>query len=201
MVSAVLIFSLSSWALDYDAKCTEILDKVKRGETDVNFTSLRLNCAKTSWYQGRKQTRIDKLKWQMYGEAQNGNFIEVKRLAQSMLDLNYLNMDAHRTLAWALENLGDSASAKRFRDIEIGLLRSIGQSGSGKSCKEGKVVIDVEEEYFVMQIMGWKLKQQQVVTEENSRCDLLIVEENGVERREFFNVDIVFENYKKSYKF
>lgn len=137
----------------------------------------------------------------MYGEAQNGNFIEVKRLAQSMLDLNYLNMDAHRTLAWALENLGDSASAKRFRDIEIGLLRSIGQSGSGKSCKEGKVVIDVEEEYFVMQIMGWKLKQQQVVTEENSRCDLLIVEENGVERREFFNVDIVFENYKKSYKF
>lgn len=73
----------------------------------------------------------------MYGEAQNGNFIEVKRLAQSMLDLNYLNMDAHRTLAWALENLGDSASTKRFRDIEIGLLRSIGQSGSGKSCKEG----------------------------------------------------------------
>jgi hypothetical protein len=196
-----LFLATASYADEYEKTCSEILNKVKNGETAVDYAALRQNCGRTSWYVQRKQTKIDKIRKEMFEAANAGKHEEVKKLAQSILDLNYLNMTAHKMLSWSLEALGDSVGAKRHLDIEIGLLRSIGQSGSGKNCKESKVVIDVEEEYFVMWIMGWKLKRQQTVSDGDITCDLMqVVDSEGNERSEYFNVNIVFENYRRSYK-
>ena len=196
-----LFLATASYADEYEKTCSEILNKVKNGETTVDYAALRQNCARTSWYVQRKQTKIDKIRREMYTAANEGKHAEVKKLAQSILDLNYLNMTAHRMLSWSLDALGDSVASKRHLDIELGLLRSIGQSGSGKNCKEGRVVIDVEEEYFVMQIMGWKLKRQRTVSDGDVTCDLMeVTDSEGKERGEYFNVNIVFENYKRSYK-
>ena len=196
-----LFLAATSYADEYEKTCSEILNKVKNGETAVDYAALRQNCGRTSWYVKRKQTKIDKIRKEMFEAVNAGKHAEVKKLAQSILDLNYLNMTAHRVLSWSLEALGDSVGAKRHHDIEIGLLRSIGQSGSGENCKEGKVVIDVEEEYFVMWIMGWKLMRQQTVGDGDNTCDLMkVVDSEGNERNEYFNVNIVFENYRRSYK-
>ena len=196
-----LFLATASYADEYEKTCSEILNKVKNGETTVDYAALRQNCARTSWYVQRKQTKIDKIRREMYTAANEGKHAEVKKLAQSILDLNYLNMTAHRMLSWSLDALGDSVASKRHLDIELGLLRSIGQSGSGKNCKEGRIVIDVEEEYFVMQVMGWKLKRQRTVSDGDVTCDLMeVTDSEGKERGEYFNVNIVFENYKRSYK-
>ena len=196
-----LFLATASYADEYEKTCSEILNKVKNGETAVDYAALRQNCGRTSWYVQRKQTKIDKIRKEMFAAANEGKHAEVKKLAQSILDLNYLNMTAHRMLSWSLDALGDSVGSKRHLDIELGLLRSIGQSGSGKNCKEGRVVIDVEEEYFVMQIMGWKLRRQQTVGDGDNTCDLMeVVDSEGNERNEYFNVNIVFENYSRKYK-
>ncbi len=200
-IIVALFLAVTSYADEYEKTCSEILNKVKKGEAAVDYAALRQNCGRTSWYVQRKQTKIDKIRKEMYAAADVKNYAEVKKLAKSILDLNYLNMTAHRMLSWASEALGDSVESKRHLDIELGLLRSIGQSGSGKNCREGKIVIDVEEEYFVMQIMGWKLKRQQTVSDGDITCDLMeVVDPDGNERREYFNVNIVFENYRRSYK-
>ena len=200
-IIVALFLAVTSYADEYEKTCSEILNKVKKGEVAVDYAALRQNCGRTSWYVQRKQTKIDKIRKEMYAAADVKNYAEVKKLAQSILDLNYLNMTAHRMLSWSLDALGDSVGSKRHLDIELGLLRSIGQSGSGKNCREGKIVIDVEEEYFVMQIMGWKLKRQQTVSDGDITCDLMEgVDPDGNERREYFNVNIVFENYRRSYK-
>ena len=200
-VVAALFLTVASFADEYEKACAEILNKVKNGETAVDYAALRQNCGRTSWYVQRKQTKIDKIRKEMFEAANAGKHAEVKKLAQSILDLNYLNMTAHRMLSWSYKALGDSVGAKRHLDIELGLLRSIGQSGSGKNCREGKIVIDVEEEYFVMWIMGWKLKRQQTVSDGDITCDLMeVVDPDGNERGEYFNVNIVFENYRRSYK-
>ena len=196
-----LFLATASYADEYEKTCSEILNKVKNGEAAVDYAALRQNCGRTSWYVQRKQTKIDKIRKEMFAAANEGKHAEVKKLAQSILDLNYLNMTAHRMLSWSLDALGDSVGSKRHLDIELGLLRSIGQSGSGKNCKEGRVVIDVEEEYFVMQIMGWKLRRQQTVGDGDNTCDLMeVVDSEGNERNEYFNVNIVFENYSRKYK-
>lgn len=200
-IIVALFLTVTSYADEYEQICSEILNKVKKGEVAVDYATLRQNCGRTSWYVQRKQTKIDKIRKEMYAAANEGKHAEVKKLAQSILDLNYLNMTAHRMLSWSFKALGDSVESKRHLDIELGLLRSIGQSGSGKNCKEGKIVIDVEEEYFVMQIMGWKLKRQQTVSDGDITCDLMeVVDSDGNERREYFNVNIVFENYRRNYK-
>ena len=200
-IIVALFLAVTSYADEYEKTCSEILNKVKKGEVAVDYAALRQNCGRTSWYVQRKQTKIDKIRKEMYAAADVKNYAEVKKLAQSILDLNYLKMTAHRMLSWSLDALGDSVGSKRHLDIELGLLRSIGQSGSGKNCREGKIVIDVEEEYFVMQIMGWKLKRQQTVSDGDITCDLMeVVDPDGNERREYFNVNIVFENYRRSYK-
>ena len=200
-IIVALFLAVTSYADEYEKTCSEILNKVNKGEAAVDYAALRQNCGRTSWYVQRKQTKIDKIRKEMYAAADVKNYAEVKKLAQSILDLNYLNMTAHRMLSWSLDALGDSVGSKRHLDIELGLLRSIGQSGSGKNCREGKIVIDVEEEYFVMQIMGWKLKRQQTVSDGDITCDLMeVVDPDGNERREYFNVNIVFDNYRRSYK-
>ena len=198
---AALFLAATSYADEYEKTCSDILNKVKGGETAVDYAALRLNCARTSWYVKRKQSKIDEMNRKMYAAAGEKNYAEVKKLANSILDINYLNMTAHRMLSWSLDALGDSVASKRHLDIELGLLRSIGQSGSGKNCKEGRIVIDVEEEYFVMQIMGWKLKRQRTVSDDDVTCDLMeVIDSDGNERREYFNVNIVFENYSRKYK-
>lgn len=200
-IIVALFLAVTSYADEYEKTCSEILNKVKKGEAAVDYAALRQNCARSSWYVQRKQTKIDKIRKEMYAAADVKNYAEVKKLAKSILDINYLNMTAHRMLSWSLDALGDSVGSKRHLDIELGLLRSIGQSGSGKNCREGKIVIDVEEEYFVMQIMGWKLKRQQTVSDGDITCDLMeVIDSDGNERKEYFNVNIVFENYRRSYK-
>lgn len=198
---AALFLAVASYADEYEKTCSDILNKVKGGETAVDYAALRQNCARTSWYVNRKQSKIDEMNRKMYAAAGEKNYAEVKKLANSILDINYLNMTAHRMLSWASEALGDSVESKRHLDIELGLLRSIGQSGSGENCREGRIVIDVEEEYFVMRIMGWKLKRQHTVSDGDITCDLMeVVDSDGNERKEYFNVNIVFENYRRSYK-
>ena len=198
---AALFWAATSYADEYEKTCSGILNKVKAGETAVDYAALRQNCARTSWYVKRKQSKIDEMNKKMNAAASDKDYAKVKKLAKSILDINYLNMTAHKMLSWASEALGDSVESKRHLDIELGLLRSIGQSGSGKNCREGRIVIDVEEEYFVMRIIGWKLKRQQTVSDGDNTCDLMeVVDSEGNERNEYFNVNIVFENYSRKYK-
>ena len=198
---AALFLAATSYADEYEKTCSDILNKVKAGETAVDYAALRLNCARTSWYVKRKQSKIDEMEKKLYAADSDKDYAKVRTLAQSILDINYLNMTAHMMLSPASEALGDSASAERHRDIVIGLLRSIGRSGSGESCREGIVVIDVEEEYFILGVRGWKLKRQQTVSDGDNTCDLMqVVDSDGKERSVFFNVNIVFENYSRKYK-
>lgn len=198
---AALFLTVTSYADEYEKTCSDILNKVKKGETEVDYAALRQNCGRTSWYVQRKQSKIDEMEKKMYAADSDKDYAKVRTLAQSILDINYLNMMAHMMLSLASEALGDSACAERHRDIEIGLLRSIVRSGSGESCREGIVVIDVEEEYFILGVRGWKLKRQQTVSDGDNTCDLMqVVDSEGNERREYFNVNIVFENYRRSYK-
>lgn len=198
---AALFLTVTSYADEYEKTCSDILNKVKKGETEVDYAALRQNCGRTSWYVQRKQSKIDEMEKKMYAADSNKDYAKVRTLAQSILNINYLNMMAHMMLSLASEALGDSASAEHHLDIELGLLRSIGQSGSGENCREGKVVIDVEEEYFVMRIMGWRLMRQQTVGDGDNTCDLMeVVDSEGNERKEYFNVNIVFENYSRKYK-
>ena len=79
-VVAALFLTVASFADEYEKACAEILNKVKSGETAVDYAALRQNCGRTSWYVQRKQTQIDKIRKEMFEAANAGKHEEVKKL-------------------------------------------------------------------------------------------------------------------------
>ena len=187
---------------DHEKICSTLLERAKAGEVSpkrINYEALRLNCARTSWYLDRDETKINELSSEMWKAAMKVEPERVQRAAEAILELNYLDMRAHKFLSEALSGMKkDTAEARRHREFELGLLRALAHSGTGKSCKDGWVVIEVPEEYFVLQMMDWKFKRQSLVHEGENTCDLMVVEdEDGHELNVYFNVDVVFENYRR----
>lgn len=188
---------------DHEKICSTLLERAKAGEVSpkrINYEALRLNCARTSWYLDRDETKINELSSEMWKAAMKVKPERVQRAAEAILELNYLDMQAHKFLSEALSGMKkDTAEARRHREFELGLLRALAHSGTGKSCKDGWVVIEVPEEYFVLRMMDWKFKRQQLVHEDENTCDLMVVEdEDGREFNVYFNVDVVFENYRRA---
>lgn len=188
---------------DHEKICSTLLERAKAGEVSpkrINYEALRLNCARTSWYLDRDETKINELSSEMWKAAMKVEPERVQRAAEAILELNYLDMQAHKFLSEALSGMKkDTAKARRHREFELGLLRALAHSGTGKSCKDGWVVIEVPEEYFVLRMMDWKFKRQQLVHEDENTCDLMVVEdEDGREFNVYFNVDVVFENYRRA---
>ena len=190
---------------DHEKICSTLLERAKAGEVSpkrINYEALRLNCARTSWYLDRDETKINELSSEMWKAAMKVEPERVQRAAEAILELNYLDMQAHKFLSEALSGMKkDTAEARRHREFELGLLRALARSGSGKSCEEGQVVLDVEEEYFVFRVMGWTPAGQTLVEEEGHRCDRMKYRDGkGETRTIYFDVDIPFENYARGAK-
>lgn len=75
-------------------------------------------------------------------------------------------------------------------------MNSILKNGDGKTCATAWPVIQIEEEYFILQMMGAKLKQQSI-DNEGGICDKMEVKVDGNEKIFYFDTAKVFEGYKK----
>jgi hypothetical protein len=63
-----------------------------------------------------------------------------------MLSIGFTSMFAHKYLQNTYKILGDTDNQKKYHDIEFGLLRSIVNTGNGKTCETGWHVTQIEEE-------------------------------------------------------
>jgi len=114
-----------------------------------------------------------------------------------MLSIDYTSMLAHKILRQTFKIIGDTLNAKKYKTIQFGLLYSITESGDGKSCKTAWHVIQVSEEYFMLQMLGAELKGQSI-DNSGGLCDKMEVKtEEGEEKTYYFDTSKVFEGYKK----
>ncbi len=89
---------------------------------------------------------------------------------------------------------------ERFHEFVLsGLIRSILQSGDGQSPETAFVVINVREEYILMELLGLTMQKQSVLESGGHIYDRLEVvdSETGEERELYFNVDIPFAAYDR----
>ncbi|MBL0336840.1 MAG: DUF4919 domain-containing protein [Chitinophagaceae bacterium] len=88
-------------------------------------------------------------------------------------------------------------NAKKYKTIQFGLLNSIVKNGDGKSCATAWPVIQVKEEYFILQMVGAAL-QKQSIDHSGGVCDKMDVKtEEGENKTYYFEITMVFEGYKK----
>ena len=111
-----------------------------------------------------------------------------------MLSIDYTSMFAHKYLQQTYQILGDTANNRKYHDIEFGLLYSITKSGDGATCETGWHVTQIEEEYFILNMIGADLQNQSIISGSENTCDKIVVKtEEGEIKTYFFEANKVFE--------
>jgi len=205
VVIALLVFVASPGiAPGADAsqdKYADLLAKVKKSDPAVDFGELRLAYTHTPEY-SPYGTDSD-AKENMNKALDNGEYEDVLKYANMLLDQDYVDIEAHLACALAYSQLGDKEKQDYHVSIARGLLKSIATSGDGRSPETAYLVISVREEYIFMSlVLKVRPKVQSLVSSNGQAFDRFEVTDEETEEPStiFFNVDIPFRWIEKILK-
>lgn len=182
---------------DLHDKYSQYVRDLEQGRTDINYTDFR-NCFLESTQYAKKGTEYNDFKKKLFETKRQHDYPAMLRYSKAMLSLDYTSLYAHHFLKEAYEALGDTTARNRYGAIEGGLLRSILESGDGKTCSTGWHVTQIEEEYFVLNILGLRFQGQATSSGGGNNCDRMDVKTKDGEARTFyFEANKVFEMERK----
>jgi hypothetical protein len=184
----------------FNDKYSEYVKQLENGANDIDFVAFRNSFLDSKQF-GKKSTNYDSLKKQTYNEIKNKNYQEIIRLTKAMLSIDYTSMFAHKYLQQTYKILGDTINRNKYHDIEFGLLYSITKSGDGKTCETGWHVTQIEEEYFIINMIGADLQSQSITSSGKNACDKMVIKtEDGEIKTYFFEANKIFEMERKMFK-
>ena len=174
--------------------------QLENGNTEIDYADFRNSFLESKQF-SKKGTAYDSLKRLVYAEIKNKNYKEIVRLTKAMLSIDYTSMFAHKYLQQTYKISGDSINQKKYHDIEFGLLNSITKSGNGKTCETGWHVTQIEEEYFILNMVVAELQTQSIISSDKNTCDKMVVKTAGGETKTYyFEANKVFEMEKKLFE-
>ena len=182
----------------FQDKYSESVKKLEAGETDINYQDFRYSFIESEQFiiASSKSKEVDSLKKEMYTQMRNSNSQEIINLTKQILSIDYTDMMAHKILRQSYKNIGDTVNASKYKTIQFGLLNSIVKNGDGQTCATAWPVIQVTEEYFILQMMDAKL-QEQSIERKDGLCDRMDVKLEGKKKTYYFETTKVCEGYKK----
>jgi len=181
-------------------KFSNYVKQLEAGETNIDYQDFRFSFLESEQFKvaGKKLEEFTRLKKEMYKQMGKSNYKEIIRITKQMLSIDYTSMIAHKILRQSYKQLGDTVNAAKYKTIQFGLLNSIVKKGDGKTCATAWPVIQVEEEYFILQMIDAKLIKQSV-DYTGGTCDKMEVEADGQKKTYYFEVTKVFQQYEKQF--
>jgi hypothetical protein len=172
-----------------------LLAKVKGGDLSIDFQKLRFSYMESPEYKKAKDTSgEDRLMWKAFNAD---DYKEAIKNADAVLASEFVNLDAHFVASASYDKLGDAKQSDFHRAVFVGLIKSITDLGDGKSTKTAYVVINVHEEYVVLNVLGLRRGNQALVAEDGHSYDRLTTTDPKTNQTVtlFFNVDIPMKHY------
>jgi hypothetical protein len=125
------------------------------------------------------------------------DFATALKNADAVVASRFINLDGHFAAYVANQELHREDRAAFHRAIFSGLLDSIFDSGDGKSPQTAWVVIDVQEEYVVLRVLGLAPSKQSVVHEGERAFDRMECtnRKTGEAVTLYFDVTIPMKHY------
>ncbi len=175
-----------------DQKFETLLAAAQKDTKKTDWRALRLAFSQTSHYQpynaawGQECTRVvmnlrdDKLK-------------QAEELLTKMLERErFMRVDAQAMAVALYEKMGDSEKARKHKEFLEGLSSVVFARDRGTSFEKPIEVLFIEEEYFVVNALGCKVKKQALTSRDGHSFDVLTVETKPgePERQLYFNIDI-----------
>ncbi|HEV7232215.1 MAG TPA: DUF4919 domain-containing protein [Bacteroidia bacterium] len=172
--------------------------KLESGQTDINYREFRESFLESEQFKvaSRKFSRLDSLQKEMYAQMHKSNYPELIKITKQMLSIDYTSMLAHKILRQTYKLMGDTINSKKYHDIQFGLLKSIIKNGDGKTCATAWPVIQISEEYFILDMLGAELKKQSI-DNHGGLCDRMDVKEDKEKKTYYFETSKVFAGYDK----
>ena len=183
----------------FNDKYSEFVKQLESGQIDINYKDFRESFIESDQFKiaSKKSTEFDSLKKEMYSLMTKKDYQGIIKVTKEMLSIDYTSMIAHKILRQTYKITGDTISASKYKTIQFGLLNSIVKNGDGKTCATAWPVIQIDEEYFILQMLGAAL-QKQSIDNTGGLCDKMDVQtEEGDKKTYYFETSKVFEGYKK----
>lgn len=130
----------------------------------------------------------------MYAAIKIRDFAAIENLTKQMLSTDYTSMFAHKYLQQTYKITGDTLKSNRYHDIEMMCIYLITKIGNGTTCETGWHVTQIEEEYFILNMIGADLQMQSTTSGANYNCDAIKVKtEEGNIKVYYFKANKIFE--------
>ena len=169
-----------------------LLEKVKKQDSSVNFKELRFSYTETKQYSPygsdseNRKAMFEALKAEGYEKA--------LALSEKILAANYLDINAHFVAFAANRYLGHLEKADYHKYVFQNLLKSISDSGDGKTMETAFFVISTDEEYALFSFMGLRPAGQALIEDKGHRYDKMTAIDPKTEQSStyYFNIDKPF---------
>lgn len=183
---------------NFTDKYCDYVKKLEAGLTDIDYQDFRFSFIESEQFKiaSKKSSEFDSLKREMYVQMDKSNYQEIVKITKLMLSIDYTSMIAHKILSQTYKIIGDTINEAKYKTIRFGLLKSIVKNGDGQSCSTAWSVIQISEEYYILEMVGAKL-QKQSVDKDGGLCDKMEVKIDGNNMIYYFETSKVFEGYKK----
>ena len=181
----------------YGDKYSKLVRQLEAGETNINYRDFRDSFLDSEQFKvaADKKPDLDSLRKTMHELMKKAKYADIVEVAKKTLSIDYTDMEAHKILQQTYKILGDAPNQKKYHDIEFGLLNSIVKNGDGKTCQTAWPVIQVTEEYFILDMLGAKLLKQSI--DSNGPCDRMEVQADKGKKVYHFEISKVFKGYNK----
>ncbi|MDT3740303.1 MAG: DUF4919 domain-containing protein [Candidatus Kapabacteria bacterium] len=126
-----------------------------------------------------------------------GEDVDLKRimqLAEFSLRLDPFYLGGIYILGVSYDKSGDSVNANKWGDKYLKIIKTIWNSGDGKSSESAFKVLSVSDEYAFLEALGLRYKEKTLITIGGKTYDIITVEENklGFEKV-YFDLELFYD--------
>ena len=200
MVLLLVLISFLANAGEIRLRYDLLLEKVKAGDPAVDFGALRLAYAESPQFKPFDKDRSE-LKNAMFAAMAGNDYAAVVAIAEKVMTDNYVDVDAHLVASREYARIGNNEKADYHQAVARALLKSIQDSGDGRTPETAYKVISVDEEYAL--ISSLKLsrgKQDQQRLDGHDYDRIAVTEKDGDKAYDlYFNIDIPYAWLRKSF--
>lgn len=168
----------------------DLLAAAHQNPDGADYHALRMSYAQSAQYNpyARDAEHLKILRAAMHA----GDLEGALEAVDALLDASYVNIEAHIAADYIYTRLGDEAKMQFHRLFARGLINSIFESGDGREPDTAFIVIDVAEEYVLLQVMGFKPSGQALQQHNGHWIDAMDAEHlvSGDRITVYFNIDL-----------
>lgn len=206
--SAFLVFALSSVVVlaqtpgeKGEDKFKTLASKLKSGDTNIDFKALRMSTVDSNEKDAGARSDTESYKKAVVAMRDKKYKLAISEAERSLTE-GYLDPSTHVLLAVAHQESGNKAKHEFHKAVYLGLINSILDGADGKSAKTAYIVIDVNEEYAVLDALALSRGNQGLRAVDGHKYDVLTVTDPKTKQTQevWFNIDIVWKGYDKLFK-